>query len=512
LLDVNEINSEVPAVPQPVARAAAWNYAGYFFRVLVNLGLTAYIARRVQPVEYGLFLFIMALSASLYLLDLGMSYLLVQFYVDALSSSATEKLRELLWTAFIALAALGALGLLFFAGLALFLPGPFNIPRDQLHTAAVIFLVAGIIMQLALPTMAIELLFHAANRFDELNIIEMANIAATFALSLFVISRGYGIVGLAAVQLIIAVCQLAILAARVQSVVSHAGIGSLSRVSFRWTVLAELFKKSRWAFIHNLTLYGADLLTWTIITSFTSLKAAALFGIAGKLPRQLWNLVDRGANVLLPIFTRSALEQDQQALRQTLLTSLKLIFGSLLPFVFLGSLFARPILQLWAGDQYVDAAPVMRWLLIAAYAHGIGYPSDELLYAAGKADKSARISIWTAVLGTAAGLLLVFRFGVTGVAAGMSMVRVGTNCIWFTREAARVTHIRAPQLLTIVFNGLALPIGILVLLGIALVGVGEHMSLLVQLLAAVALGALTLSLWTWRTALPLLKRGLEIRA
>ncbi|HXS74859.1 MAG TPA: oligosaccharide flippase family protein [Terracidiphilus sp.] len=512
MLDINHGNSGGAVAQRPAAYAAAWNYAGYFFRALVNLGLTAYIARRIQPSEYGLFLFVMALSATLYLLDLGMSYLLVQFYVDALTHAATERLRQLLWTAFIALVALGTLGLLLFSGLALLLPGPFNIPRNQLHEAATIFVIAGLLMQIALPTMAIELLYQASNSFDELNIIEMANVAATFVLSLFVIGRGFGIIGLAWVQLVMAAFQLTFLAARAPSLASRAGVHSLRPISFRWAVLRELFQKSRWAFIHNLTLYGADLLTWAIITSFTSLKAAALFGIAGKLPRQLWNLVDRGANVLLPIFSRSALQQDEQALRTTLLTVLKVICGALLPFVFLGCLFARPILQLWAGGRYLEAAPVLRWLLIAAYAHGIGYPSDELLYAVGKADKSAQISIWTAILGTAAALLLVFPFGVTGVAAGMAIVRIGTNCFWFTREAARETGTPARKLLSAIFNGLALPLITLVFLSTCLLSVSARISLIAQVLAAVAVGALTLCLWSYRTALPLLKTRQGLRA
>lgn len=511
MLDANETNPVAPIALQPPAHSAAWNYAGYIFRILVNLGLTAYIVRRIQPAEYGLFLFVMALSATLYLLDLGMSYLLVQAYVDALTNAATGKLNDLLWTAFVALAALGSLGLLLFVGVALLLPGPFKIPHDQLHEAALIFVIAGLVMQVALPAMAFEQLYQAAHRFDDLNIIEMTGVAAMFLLSVLVINSGFGIIGLAVVQLVVAALQLAILVVRLPSVASRAGLGSLGGICFRWKLLAELLRKSRWAFIHNLSLYGADLLTWTIITSLTSLKAAALFGIANKLPRQLWNLIDRGANILLPIFSRSALQHDEERLRATMLIALKMICGALIPFVVLGSLFARPILQLWAGDRYLEAAPVLQWLLIAAFAHGVGYPSDELLYAVGKTRKSAQISIWTAILTNCAALLLVSRFGIAGVAAGMAIVRVGTNCIWFTHESMRFTHTPLRALLTSVCNGLVLPGGTIVFLSACLLGFAHRIPLLAQVLAAVAIGILTLGIWAYRTALPLLKTQPDLR-
>lgn len=509
---VTNDNPAAPAEQHPTAHSVAWNYAGYFFKILVNLGLTSYLARRVAPTDYGLFLFVMALSATLYLLDLGISYFLVQAYVEALTEAATEKLADLLWTVFLAFAVLGALGFVIFATLALMLPGPFNIPRDQVREATAIFVIAGLMMQIALPSIAFEQLYQAAHRFDYLNKVQMAGVIATFVLSVLAIRDGFGIVGLAAVQLISTLLQFLLLLARVRNLVSRAGLGSLSHAHFQWTLLKVLLQKSTWAFVHNLSLYGADLLTWIIITSLTSMRDAALFGIASKMPRQLWNIVDRGANVLLPIFSKSALQQDNESLRKTMFVALKLIVGALIPFVVLGCFFARPILELWAGDSYVDAASAMRWLLIASFAHGIGYPSDELLYVVGKAGKSAQISIWTGLLGIGAGLLLVSHFGVAGVAAGMAMARIGTNCWWFTRESTRQTRSSMRSLFAFVLEGLALPVAILAVATAFLLHFGTHIPLPWLVTAAVAIGAITLGTWAYRTALPILKSQPELSA
>lgn len=507
----------MPSFPQTdgetprLRRSLAWNYIGYFFKILVNLGLTSYLAHRVAPEEYGLFLFVMAVSATLYLLDLGISYFLVQSYVEALTGTS-EKVGNLLWTVFLAFAALGTLGLILMIGLALALPGPFDIPHSQIHEAAVIFVIAGIIIQVGFSSIALEQFCQAAHRFDTLNAVQMTGVVTTFVLSVVAIQEGLGIIGLAAAQLIAVLLQLLLLSVQMRALLVSAGFERLPRPKFDWGVLSDLLRRSKWAFIHNLSLYGSDLLMWVIITSFTSMKDAALFGVASKLPRQLWNLVDRGANVLLPVLSKSALEKDTEGLRTTVYVALKLVVGALIPFVVLGCLFSGPILRLWAGDVYADAAPAMRWLLIASFAQGVGYPSDELLYVLGKAGKSAQISIWTGVLGNAAALLLVFHYGIAGVTAGMAIVRLVTNCWWFTRESTRLTKSSMRDLIRFVSEGLVIPTAVLVLAGLALAHVANRMSSIWIVGSAIMLGTLTLGIWTYRTALPYLKTQARLSA
>ncbi|MGA7245373.1 MAG: hypothetical protein WBX19_19470, partial [Terracidiphilus sp.] len=64
-------------------RNITWNYFGHFCQIAVNFGLTSYIVRRLSVPEYGLFLFVMFLSSTLDLLDLGISSVLVQRYIAA---------------------------------------------------------------------------------------------------------------------------------------------------------------------------------------------------------------------------------------------------------------------------------------------------------------------------------------------------------------------------------------------------------------------------------------------
>ncbi len=491
------------------ARSILWNYAGYFYQIGISFGLTSYIVRRVSVTEYGLFLFIMALSATLYLLDMGLSNILVQAYVEASVSPAPDRQNALLNTAFISLAALGTIGVLVFFGIAITLPGPFKIPSAYLHEAFWIFIIAASIIQVSLPCIALEQIYQANHRFDRINQVQLATTTVQLILSVLVLASGYSILALALVQLCIAVLRLTFF---VLALTSSAPGASLRFTRFDRQIAGTLFHASKWAFLNNLGTYIFDLLAWGILGSFGSMDQAALFGLANKPSGKLWNLVDKGATVALPQLSRFHSENDTARLRQTYLRTLKIVFGAVVPFVVLGSVFARSLILVWAGSRYAQAAIVMQWLLLATFTHAVAYPSDQLLYACGEVRAAAKITLWSGSISVIAALLLVSRYGAAGLAAGMALTQLLVNCAWFTATACRLSHTSFTVLMRALFWGLEWPLLLLALEVAAIEGFAPHLSPLQTLLAATLAGLLYLSLWTMRTALPLYRGRTETAA
>ncbi len=491
------------------ARSIGWNYVGYLYNIAMSFGLTAYIARHIAVAEYGLFLFVLSLSATLYLMDIGISYLLIQTYIGALEHSEFARLNDLISTAFLTLTALGSVGMLIFGGFVFFLPGPFNIPHQYLGEAVAIFLICALVMQIKLPGIAIEQVYQASHRFDRINQVQLITSTTNAVLSVAVISEGFHIVALALVQLLVVLLQLFLLIFALPFSIRHA---HLSLTRFRWDLLKPLIRLSKWAFLHNLSMYLFDFLTWAILASLGSMQDAAVFGIANKMPRQLWSLVDRGANVLLPLLSKSAATSDQATLQRTYLSAQKLIVGALLPFIVLGCFFARPILELWVGRQYVGAAPAMQWLLLYSIARAVAYPSDELLYACGHARKSAVISMSGGIMSVACALLLIPRFGAMGLAAGMGISQLFVNCGWFTSAGCKLSQISPRTLLRCVSNGLLWPFAVMGAEVVIVWGVSSHLSPFWLVLAAFISGCIYLAIWGFRTALPLYINQAEIVA
>jgi len=500
MLDNLQSASDAPTTSSRTLRSIAWNYAGYFYQIAINLGVTSYIVRRVSVAEYGLLLFVMSLSATLYLLDIGISSVLVQAYVEALASSDRSRPTDLLNTVFLALSALGSLGLLIISALAFLLPGPFNIPHQLVHEAFIIFILAALAIQVSFPSMAFEHLYQATHRFDRINQIQLICSTVQAALSILALAAGYGIVALALVQLVASTLRFVFFVAALPKTTLRAHF-HLTR--FNWNLLKPLISMSRWAFLNNISACLFDMFVWIILGSFGSMKAAALFGLASKAPKQLWNLVDRGAGVALPMMSNSFSQRNLGSLQATYLKTQKLIFGAVIPFVALGCMFARPLIQVWVGSQYLEAAVVMRWLLLAALSHAVTYSSDLLLYACAEVRKAAKIAFWSGALSIGGALILVSRFGAAGMAAALGLTQLTVNCTWFTVAACERSQISLTKLLSSLCEGLGLPLCLLAAEIVLVRSFSSRLSPLGLLLAATVSGAVYLAFWGAHTALPL---------
>ena len=228
------------------------------------------------------------------LLDLGISGVLVQNYVHALKNHGQAYLNDLMSTSFVALGILGFAGLVIFASLALLLPGPFKIPADLLHEAAVIFAIAALTIQVRLPHVALRQALQSYGRFDRINQFSLVAAMLQATLSVAVISFGFGVIGLAWVQLALAVLQVGVYVIALPSAVPGTG---LNLFHFRPRLLGPLIQEGKWAFLSNVTGYLVEMGIWGILGSFASMTDVALYGIAFKAPNQLWNLADRGAEL-----------------------------------------------------------------------------------------------------------------------------------------------------------------------------------------------------------------------
>ncbi|HEV2215626.1 MAG TPA: oligosaccharide flippase family protein [Terracidiphilus sp.] len=483
-----------------VVQNIAWNYGGYAYQIAINLGVTAYVVRHVSVPEYGLYLLVLSISATLYLLDMGLSNLLVQGFVAVTDENDKSGFNQLLASSFVALAALGLVGVAIFYGLSRVLPGPFNIPHPYVHEAATLFILASFIILAGFCSMAIEQAFRASHRFDRLSQAQLISSTVQAVGSFTVLAMGKGIVALAAVQVGASTLQFAVLVALLPHTLDGVRLNPLR---FRMSILRPFMHFGFWAFINNLSGYLFDMLVWVILGSLGTMTDAAIFGLASKAPRQLWNMVDKGASVALPLLSETSSDTDKRTLQRMFFQTQTIVFGAVLPFVILGAMYARPIIHLLAGDQYAEAVPVMQWLLLAAFSHAVGYASDQLLYACGEVKKAASISFCGGALSVLCALVLVPTYGATGLAAGVAITQLVVNCVWFTYEACRVAEASLADLISELLNGLLWPLVVLIAeLGMVW-GLSNYLSPNWLLVFAIASGVVYLGVWGFSIALPL---------
>ncbi|MGH9353058.1 MAG: hypothetical protein ACRD2G_13015, partial [Terriglobia bacterium] len=172
--------------------------------------------------------------------------------------------------------------------------------------------------------------------------------------------------------------------------------------------------------------------------------------------------------------------------------------------------FARPLILVWAGNQYESAAPVLRWLLLAALCQAISLPADIVLYACEELKRSALISVFSGVSSVLAALLLVSRYGAAGLAAGLAITQLIFHCGWFTGAACRVTDTTVAALVRALSEGLAWPVAVLALEIAIARRLWSHMSPFGLVIVALAAGVVYFLIWGLRTALPLYRGYTEV--
>ena len=499
---MDRIDNPQPPVPfqQSAAQSAVWNYAGYAFQLILNFGLTAYIVRRISVAEYGIFLLVMSLSATMNLLDLGISGVLVQNYVHAMKNHGQAHWNDLMSTSFVALGMLGFAGALIFMGLAAFLPGPFRIPSSLVHETAIIFVIAALTILIRLPNTALRQAFQSYGRFDRINQFSVLTSSLQAVLSVGVLYVGFGVIGLAWIQLVTAILQIGIYIVALPIAVPGC---VLNPFRFRPRFLGSLITEGKWAFLSNVTGYLVEMGIWGILGSFGSMTEVALYGVAFKAPNQLWNFADRGADVLLPILSGYAAEEDYANLRRVFLITQQLLFGAVLPFVILGALFAKPLLVLWVGKHYLSAAIAMRWLLIAVLAHVIAHASDLMLYACRRVRLASWISAAGGALTCVIALFLVPRYGAAGMGAALAVSMLISAFGWYTIQACRVSRTSAWVLAGSLIHGLGWPLIVLTAEILLIFRFQADFAPIWTVVAAIASGGVYFLIWGMRTALPL---------
>lgn len=491
--------AQVEARPT-ITRGVIWNYLGLAGDALVGVLLVAYVARHVTVAVYGVLLFAMSAAAILAMFDLGLSNVLVRAYVAV--KSDRDALERLLGTTFALLAGMGSAGVLVFVGIAALLPGPFSVPREAVHDARVVVMMAAGAVALGMMALPLELLLQAFHRFDRLSQLRLLLLVPHLLLSVVMVRFGYGIVGLASVALAVAALRLLVLAALLPSCAA----GARLRATYDPLSVRELLRGGRWALADNLSRQLASGSDSILLAIFAPMQAVALFGVAAKLPGRLSEVVWRGLIAVFPALAEHHVGREAEQMQRLYVATWRALFTGFLPIVVLGGVCARPLLTLWAGTQYGDAAAILQWLLVAMFSVALEAPSDMLLYAADQPRRAARIAMVESVANVALSLALLLRYGAVGLAAGTALSHLALNLCWFTPTACRVAGISVRELFARALRGTYALIAVLALLAAGVAWLTPSLPNATVVAITLAAGLLYQTLWLRQIVQPLRRR------
>lgn len=450
------------------ARAALWAFLGTAGSRAITLVGLALLARLLAPREFGLLAFAMVyITYAETIGDLGSGMALV-YWPDRRDDAAQ--------VTFMVNAVAGVLWCLITFAIAPWVADFFNAPNG-----APIVRVLGLSFILKYLGNTHDALAQKDLRFRARIIPEVSLAAVKAAVSLVFAWRGYGAWSL---------------------VYGHlAGVG-LSTLLLWVVVPWRPSLRLPMDLVRPMLAYGRGIIVVNVLAAIThhadlavvgrflGTTSLGLYQMASKIPETtvvvlLWVV----SKVLFPAFSKMHAAGD--SLRRPYLTATRYISAVTLPAAAGLFLLARPIVLLFLGPKWADAAPILSALSVYTALRALSTHAGDVLKATGRAHLLARLAVLKAIL-IVPGLLIGVRYGAVGVAVGLGVATALSTLISLI-VASRIIRVRLGEIAAALFPS----VGATAVMSLAVLFWARwsavHAPPVVQVLAGVAAGMLVYS-------------------
>ena len=200
--------------------------------------------------------------------------------------------------------------------------------------------------------------------------------------------------------------------------------------------------------------HHADLL---VVGRVLGSHALGLYQVAYKIPEATVTVVMWVVSkVLFPTFSK--LQHSGDGLSRAYLQALKYVSFVTVPMAAGLFIVAEPLVLLFFGQRWAEAAPLLRWLAVYSGVRSLGTNAGDIMKATGHSGLLAGLGLVKAALIIPA-LILAGRYGVEAVAMTMAAVTALTVLINFT-VVKQLLHLRTVDigeaLMTSAISGAAL--------------------------------------------------------
>jgi O-antigen/teichoic acid export membrane protein len=419
------------------------NYAGTFVTLLIGFFLTPFIIHRLGDAQFGIWSLTGSIVAYLGLLDLGLAPAVAKYLAEYKAQGRDDLVNQVVSTILVLYCGLGVIAFLILFLINLFFISLFHISPELAPATRFLLILVGFDMMLTLPLSILNASLVGYQRIDLNNVALVLALGLKAILTVALLQRGVGLIGLAIASLGFTLC-LAI--GRGMILRRKCPDLAISLSSFRKGLIRHLVDFSALAFglnVIGLVIYHTDSI---LIGLLLSASAITPFAIAFKLSYFIRNLIEPLSGVLFPAFSEAVGMADSGRVHNLLIEGTKVCtaIATFLSVVLLT--LGQPLVQLWAGEGYVlEATPLLYVLVVAFWSNAVTRPGGSMLFGTGRLEKYFFIAGGNAIANLALSALLAGPYGLLGVALGTTIPMVVGSLI-LLGYVCRVVNIQWFQL------------------------------------------------------------------
>lgn len=421
------------------------NHGIRFWGFIIAFILFWFIVNKIGETDYGIYLFVTAITGYFGILNLGIGNSLIKFVAEYHVKDDKEKLNEVINTTFFMFIVLGIIGAAVLFIIGAFLLGylsevftALDTPDFYTKARAVIYIMAiSFMFNLALASL--NGVLAGLQRYDVLAVISFVMSIVNLVVIVIVLSMGYGLIELVFYQTVVGLFSFILMAYFIQKLLPFVTLSTkyVRRKMFR--VLFDLGISVFLLSIFVMVIYYTDRL---VIGLFVGITLITFYQAAWKVQ----GISSKGPEIALHAMIPAASELDAKnnfrGIQELYLRGTKYVLAFCLalavPVIFL----SREILTLWMGEEYTQYYTIVIILTIGLFIDLNNYVASQILIGMNRIKKFVKYYGITAVLNLGLSLYLVREgYGLVGVALGTA-IPFAIMEIFFLRHAFSILEIK----------------------------------------------------------------------
>jgi len=420
------------------------NYIATAIGVALGIFLIPFLIHKLGKDAFGLIILAESTIALFEVATVSVRIALARYAAFSYAQGRTEEFTGYLGTGRAILFVSSAFVLLGGLTVSLFFPSIFRVPPGLAMDSRFLFFFVTLAFSASIPNIVFWSVLYARQRFDWINSsLSFGLIARAIGLfflysvlpARFISLTTYGIVYLA-----MTLTQNGIIYFGQRKVMPEVHI----RVrDFRRQKVKEIISFSFHTAMGRVSsLLSNDALN-VIINLFWGAIANTVYSIGCKFPLVINRLFTEATWTLTPTFTELAARDEKEKMKTLFFVYTKFMTILIVPPVLFLVLMARPIVHLWVGPGFEEAAdllPVLAFPLVAVIPFAI---SGCLFNAYGKVKLPSRVSLAAALLNVGLGILFgkTFSQGLMGIAVASAAASIFCYGIFSPLYACRIAGI-----------------------------------------------------------------------
>jgi len=394
------------------------NLIGQGLPLLVGVVSVPFIIRGLGTDRFGLLSLYWLVLGYFAIFDLGLGRATTKFVAEALGKGEEKEIPRIAWTSVTVQALFGLLGSMVLIALTPLLVGRIlNVPPELIGEAKVMFYILAPSVPIILISSSFQGILEAFQRFDLVNAVKIPSSTLTFLLPLLGLYFGFRLPGIVMLTLLARIGALL-----VYIMLDFRIMPQLRKYSGSLSLFPHLFSFGGWVTVTNIVGPILVYLDRFLIGSLLSMASVAYYSAPYEMVTRLSIISTSLSVTLFPAFSSLEGVENKEKIGTIFARSVKYILLTLGPVVLIVMLFARDILGLWLGTEFLlESTIVLQVLALGVLINSLAHTPFALLQGVGRPDLPAKFHLFELLIYIGIAWLLVSKWGINGAAMAWTL-------------------------------------------------------------------------------------------